>query len=175
MAHSKQVNKENLMKRLFAKVQAALQYQQRMPKHPELASAGGTCHAQAGGWVWNKRSSVPKRSCGQLWGEGCSRPTALKEGGSLVNKYTAFTLLLISLLLLLPSTGAIQTEARGDGSPLMLSIKTFLPGNSLEVQRSRLSTFTAQVRSPVRELRSHKPRGMSKKKKKKKLIRPFSW
>lgn len=64
VAHSKQVNKENLMKRLFAKVQAALQNQQRMPKHPELASAGGTYHTQAGGGCGTKGHLCLKEAMG---------------------------------------------------------------------------------------------------------------
>ena len=48
-------------------------------------------------------------------------------------------------------------------------IRTESPGNSLAVQWLGLSTFTvvvAQVQSLVRELRTHKPRGTTKKKKK---------
>lgn len=81
--------------------------------------------------------------------------------------YTALTLLLISSLLLLLPIGAIQTEARGDGSLLMPSFETFLLEHSLACKWPSLGTVSARVPSLVQELSSCKPHGMAKKKKRK--------
>ena len=82
MARSKQVNKENFMKRIFAKVWVALEYPTKDAEAPEPMPG----HLLTEGWDGSKVSSVPERSCGWLWGEGHSQHAALKQGGNLVNK-----------------------------------------------------------------------------------------